>query len=210
MRKGFILFMVNAVLIAYCLYSYSRPPEHKDFDINITVENTVSDIAMREVSDALSMFPIAVLDRFTAEDWKVVVLSSIEKGSGTCDREGIVGVISFDDKTITVKGYENLEGATKNVVIHEMSHYLDKYYGNLSATEDFQKVYLMYKDIYKSFYYTGIPETEENIGDLRYAGTSEKEFFAETYKDYLQHPDYLKKNYFEIYNYYFKLKIGEN
>ena len=66
-----------------------------------------------------------------------------------------------------------------------------------------EDLYEKYKDgKYRSYYYADITLTDRYAEDVLYATSTEKEFFAETLKDYYMHKQYLSENYRDIFAYF--------
>ena len=70
------------------------------------------------------------------------------------------------------------------VIAHEVGHAIDDDLGDLSSTEGFKTVYQTYGGLFGS-----------------YAATSQKEFFAELYLQYLCNASQLNKYYPQLYQY---------
>lgn len=209
MKKFGFVFNV----IALCIWLVGSNPDlvNKSYDVNITIESSVSEAIVEEVKDVLHLVPGKVVESFVEDDWKMVLLSSFkdEDGYEYIASDGtVVGLINYTDKTIIVKGTPEYEGTAKNIALHEMCHYIDRLWGRVSDTENFVELYNTYKGgRYRTYSYAGIELTSDTEKDILYATSSNHEFFAEALKDYYLHPEYLKENYEDIYDFYRVLHI---
>jgi Mlc titration factor MtfA (ptsG expression regulator) len=143
---------------------------------------------------------------FNAEDWKAVILSHetvVEEQLEPFNNGKTAGTINFTKKVITVRSYSPLEGVIKNVMLHEICHYIDRMFGDMSDTQPFQELYEQFKDgRYITFNYDGIAIDDTTREDIMYATSNAKEFFAEGLKDYYLHKEWLIDNYPDIYIYF--------
>lgn len=210
-RLGFV-FLFNVIAICVWLVGSKAELVKENYDVNITIEASVSEETVEEVRDVLHLVPSSIVDSFVENEWKMVMLSSFEEEEGyeyIASDGTVVGLINYTDKTIIVKGVPAYEGTAKNIAMHEMCHYIDRLWGNVSETEKFEALYDQYKNGgYITYSYAGIKVTENSATDIFYATSSNHEFFAETLKDYYMHPEYLKENYKEIYDFYRVLHIN--
>lgn len=211
MRKFTTVFLINFVLV--CAWVYMSYNNKQTVDINITVSEDVLQPTVTEAQEALNIIPAKTLKRMSEDDWKIVLLNDFSDVAGyehISDDSSVVGLINFKKKTITVKGRPEYNGTVKNVMTHELCHYIDQAGGWLSNEPEFAGLYEKYKDgKYLSYAYADITLTEEYTDDILYATSSEKEFFAETLKDYYMHQSYLRENYEDIYQYYAAKGIGK-
>lgn len=209
-RFGWIA-LFNVIAVCIWLVASKGDLINENYDVNITIESAVSEDVVDEVQDALHLVPSSVVKSFTENGWKMVLLTSFaeEEGYEYITSDGtVVGLINYTQKTIIVKGVPAFEGTAKNIALHEMCHYIDRLWGNISETEKFEPLYEKYKNGgYITYAYAGIELTEASQTDILYATSSNHEFFAETLKDYYMHPEYLEENYEEIYDFYRVLHI---
>lgn len=226
MKKLWIILLdVLIVLIVLCNYrvvqkvvdpslgTVSEENENTEIvDINITYEKDLGNNAIVEVKKAVQKFPAEVIKGFVDKGWKIAVVSEIDL-TGT-EFEGTttpltVGLTDYDKKTIQVSPCEsNLSGYIYIRTLHEMSHFADSYYGDVSDSEEWMALYNQYKDSYMEFEFNGIPKTAENASDLEYATSNRWEFFSCAMKDYLNQPEYVKQNYPGVYEYFSRLTIS--
>ena len=173
------------------------------------MEDTISPEMLREVKDAVQYLPKTVVQSCVDDDWKFVLLSSFENDERyehISSSTAIVGLINFPEKTITIRGFIDYETMARDIAIHELCHYTDRFLGNESRSDKLTSLFNKYKDgQYITFSYAGIPYVEDYEADMLYATSNQYEFFAETMKDYLLHPKYLKETYSDIYDYYVSL-----
>ena len=212
MKKGKYIgciVLVNVILVCIWLVGKRFTKTTTNYDINITMESTVSTDVVDEVKNAITYFPKSVVQSFTDNDWKFVLLKDFEDDEryehlGSVST--IVGLINFSDKVITIRGSAEYENAARDIAIHELCHYADRIWGNKSSSDKATALYEKYKNgKFITFAYAGIPFAEEYREDMLYATSDKYEFFAETMKDYLLHPKYLKDNYPDIYNFHREL-----
>lgn len=206
MKKFVIFIIINLILVSIWLVSYYNSENVTIKDIQLVVDENVTQTDISEVTEAFNAVPSYVLDHFIAEDWKAVILSHetvVEENLEPFNNGKTAGTINFTKKVITVRSYSPLEGAVKNVVLHEVCHYIDRLFGNLSDTEDFMELYDKFKDGgFVTFNYDGVSIDDITREDIMYATKNEKEFFAESLKDYFSHNEWLIDNYPDIAIYY--------
>ena len=205
MKKTGFIILINIILIAIWVAGKKTKSETKEYDINMTVASSVSSEMVEEVRKALEVFPDFVVQSFSENDWKIVLLDEImdDKSNGCVGTESsVVGLIDYTTKTVTICGVSGYEAAARDITIHELCHYVDRLGGSIHSS-GMISLYDKYKDGgYVTFSYAGIPLKEEYVPDITYAISTRQEFFAETMKDYLLHREYLQKNYSDIYEYY--------
>ena len=115
----------------------------------------------------------------------------------------VMGLINYQHKTITVKGIPEFEHTVESIMVHEMCHYADYYWGGVSTSKKFLQLYDAYRSSgYITYSYFGINVATEYERDIAYATSSPQEFFTESLKDFLLHPEYLQTYYPEIHEYY--------
>lgn len=206
MKKYSTVLLVNIILVAIWIMAMQLEAYDEDYQINITVEADVPPEMVQEVKEALELFSVEVMDSFVEEGWKIVLLTTFEGMDGyeSMDKDSsVAGLINFLQKTITIKGIPALENTVRDIAAHEMCHYVDYLWGNVSMSKEFLQLYETYQDGgYITYSYFGIDVTEEYETDIAYATSSPQEFFAESLKDYLLRPDYLQTYYPEIHEYY--------
>lgn len=211
MKKLKFYILANIVLVAIWLVASKTDNLGYGYDINMTISTEVSETMVDEVKAAIEVFPDSVVKDFVEQDWKLVLLTDFEQLEGyehIGSDSSVVGLINFADKTITVKGVPKYKDTAKKIMVHELCHYVDRLWDNESSTGSFQDLFELYKEgRYITYAYAGVTVTEEYAQDIGYATSSNKEFFAESFKDYLLHPEYLEQNYPEIYDYYRLLLI---
>ena len=205
MKRLAIFLTINLILVAIWLvtnYNRSNPEVQ---DIQLVVDENITQTDIDEVKEAFDSVPSYVLDHFIADDWKAVVLSHetvVEENLEPFNNGKTAGTINFTKQVITVRSYSPLEGAVKNVMLHEICHYVDRMFGGLSKTEEFLALYEQFKDgKYIVFNYDGIAIDDVTREDIMYATSSPEEFFAESLKDFYLHKDWMIENYPDIYIY---------
>lgn len=206
MRKYRTILFLNIILIAIWIMAMQPEAYEKDYQINMTVEADVPQEMVKEVGEAMERFSVEILDSFIEDDWKVVLLTTfeaVEEYESISKDVSVVGLINYQHKTITVKGIPEFEHTVENIIVHEMCHYADYYWGGVSTSKKFLQLYDTYCSRgYITYSYFGISVTGEYENDIAYATSSPQEFFAESLKDYLLHPEYLQTYYPEIHEYY--------
>lgn len=210
-KLGFVI-LFNVIALSIWHVGSKGDLLQKEYDVNITIESSVSEKTVGEIKDMLYVVPTSVVESFVEDDWKMVLLTTFEEEDGyeyIASDGTVVGLINYTDKTIIVKGVPEYEGTAKNIALHEMCHYIDRHWGNVSETEKFKELYNAYKDgKYRTYAYAGIDITKASETDILYATSSNHEFFAETLKDYYLYPDYLEENYKDVYDFYKVLHIA--
>ena len=206
MKKALLIIAINLVLIAVWLVGRNSSKNLITQNIQLVVDEHVTQTEIEEVREAFDALPSFIITRFVEEDWKVVVLSQetvAEEDLEPFNNNKTAGTINFTKKTITLRSFAPLEGAVKNVMLHELGHFVDWMSNNLSDTDDFVKLYEQFKDgKYVTFNYDGITVDDNTREDILYATSSTKEFFAEGIKDYFIHKEWLMDNYPDVYIFY--------
>lgn len=100
---------------------------------------------------------------------------------GFTDNLDVGGQIDYNNKIISIK--------VNNTVLHEVGHYVDYKCGRISDTEEFRKVFDSEK--------YNIHETEYNI-------SSNREYFAESFKNYILYENKVKHRTPKTYEYILK------
>ena len=206
MKKYRTVLFLNIILIAIWIMAMQLEAYEKDYQINMTVEADVPQEMVKEVREAMERFSVELLDSFVKDGWKVVLLTTFEdvEGYESIGKDAsVIGLINYQHKTITVKGIPEFEHTVENIMVHEMCHYADYYWGCVSTSKKFLQLYDTYcSSGYITYSYFGISVAAEYERDIAYAISSPQEFFAESLKDYLLHPEYLQTYYPEIHEYY--------
>lgn len=206
MRKYRTVLFLNIILIAIWIMTMQLEAYEKDYQINMTVEADAPQRMVKEVGEAMERFSVELLDSFVEDGWKVALLTTFENVEGyesISKDASVVGLINYQQKTITIKGIPEFEYTVENIMVHEMCHYADYYWGGVSTSKEFRQLYESYRSSgYITYSYFGISVTGEYEVDMAYAISSPQEFFAESLKDYLLHPEYLQTYYPEIHEYY--------
>ena len=206
MKKYRTVLFLNIILIAIWIMAMQLEAYEKDYQINITVEADVPQGMVKEVREAMERFSVELLDSFVEDGWKVVLLTTFEdvEGYESISKDAaVMGLINYQHKTITVKGIPEFEHTVESIMVHEMCHYADYYWGGVSTSKKFLQLYDAYRSSgYITYSYFGINVATEYESDIAYATSSPQEFFAESLKDYLLHQDYLQTYYPEIHEYY--------
>jgi len=112
----------------------------KDYQINMTVEADVPQEMVKEVREAVERFSVELLDSFVEDGWKVVLLTTfedVEEYESISKDASVIGLINYQQKTITLKGIPEFEHTVENIMVHEMCHYADYYWGGISTSKEF-------------------------------------------------------------------------
>ena len=206
MKKYRTVLFLNIILIAIWIMAMQLEAYEKDYRINMTVEADVPPEMVNEVREAMERFSVELLDSFVEDGWKVVLLTTfedVEEYESISKDASVVGLINYQQKTITVKGIPKFEYTVEDIMVHEMCHYVDYYWGGVSTSKEFLQLYNAYRSSgYITYSYFGINVAVEYERDIAYATSSPQEFFTESLKDFLLHPEYLQTYYPEIHEYY--------
>ena len=186
---------------------HNNPVTYEQADISVLMEKGMSSTLMTEVKDALSYFKPEILQQFNEDGWKIMLVSTVDfsdsdyEGDSDFYPQWTVGFTNYNTKIIQIKDI-GVPGHVRLKLLHEMSHYVDKYYDFASYSDDFKALYEKYKDTYIEYEYVGVKETKENEKDIKYASSCEPEFFASAYKDYIYHPDFFEEEYKELFDFF--------
>ena len=145
-------------------------------------------ISSETCDDQLAVLPKYILNDFENTDWTITLTSN-----------DIATTYSFDgDKKNSVKGiteydfhkiYIQLDKESiYDTPLHEMGHWIDNYYGNLSKKDDFQEIYKKDGWHFKYDFY--------NISEF-----SQEEMFAEAIYIFYNEPNHLKEKCPNTYKY---------
>lgn len=215
-------------------FPYQAEESESEFvSIDITYEEQLGSSVVNKVRQAVEMFPSDTIQAFSEGGWKIAVLSEIstdedediptesednaaveneepDNKEASSDRAKIntVGLTNYDTKTIFVSPSADATGADDLLtvrMVHEFAHFVDEYYGNVTDTDDWKKLYGEYKTDYVEFEFSGIAKNEENKYDIEYAASNRYEFFACSLKDFYCHQNYLRDNYSDLYVYFIGL-----
>lgn len=206
MKKFVIFIIVNLILVSMWLVNYYNKESTAVQDIQLVVDENITQADIEEVTEAFNCVPNYVLEHFVAADWKTVILSHetvVEENLEPFNNNKTAGTINFTKKVITLRSYSPMEGAIKNVMLHEICHYIDRMFGNLSETEEFLQLYEQFKDgEYVAFNYDGVTLDDVTREDIMYATSTPQEFLAESLKDFYMHKDWMIENYPDVYIYF--------
>lgn len=125
MKKFGLVALFNLIALSIWLVGSKGNLVPKDYDINITIESSVSAETVNEVKDVFRLIPSNVVESFIENDWKMVLLNSFEEEEGyeyIASDKTVVGLINYTDKTIIVKGVPEYTGTVKNIALHEICH----------------------------------------------------------------------------------------
>jgi len=193
-------------------------------NISITYEKQMPKDIPEQIRLAVIELPVEVVKAFIDDEWKIAIVSTVELPEdanidATIDEtDTVIGVTNYKTKTIQVL-YDEMQQSVTAPLMHELSHYCDKYYGEkyyaedslyrvnpgvylVSFTKDFEELYKNHKNTYLEYEKAGIARTEDNRLDFEYPVSNSEEFFACSLKDFFLHPAYLKDNYKEIYDFF--------
>ena len=224
MKRILIIVALNLALLGIIFGTYKtvnrtvttvteKPENVADEDFELTDIPVVMEMGMDtqgimgEVKEAISYLPADALKVFNDEGWKILIVSEVDFSDSeySNDKEEYpeltVGFTNFTTRTIQIRDMKT-DGFIKLKLLHEMSHFLDKYYGYPSISDEFKQLYLDHIEDYVEFEYAGLEKTEENRRDIEYAVSDNIEFFACACKDYLYNTEYLYTSYPDICGYF--------
>lgn len=167
-----------------------------------------SDPLNRETIDTFSTFISTLPPNVTAalmSDWKVVVSSSVPQPlqkfidakisllpyAKKKETFSVFGYSNWNARIIYIKDLPNHGEMLRNFV-HELGHYFDYEFGTPSATDEFIRIYSLYKDDFSEM---------DSSALAGYAISSREEFFATVFKEYLLYPKHLKEEAPEAFDF---------
>ena len=209
MRRRGLFVIALIVIILIIIMSYRRTGISASVGsgskvvtryINLVYETDTDSKDIEEVQQAVSLFPVEVVEKFIDDGWKIAIVKDID-GDDELIPAFISGQTDYGNKTITIQSSEKAEKSVLIRTCHEFSHYLDTFYGNAADQDKWIELYEENKD-YREYEYAGALVTEKNRGDIEYATSDRYELFACSCKDYLLHPDYLYSNYPNIFMFF--------
>lgn len=226
-RRRWLIIIIDFLILFIILGSYKKTDSNRvvtsddtsaysasdisTYDLNITYDSDIDNKYIDEVRQAFYLLPPDVIKGFADDGWKIVITNNIDFADSdfTGDESNYIttGLTTYKKKMIQVKPavYSDIDNFVMLKSLHELCHYADTYYGNVSDKKEWNDIYNKYKGSYTEYEFYGIKETIQNRADIEYANSDKYEMFACTMKDYLHAPDYLRDNYPEIYQYFQKL-----
>lgn len=155
-----------------------------------------------KMNAVLSSLPNSFSEVFQKE-WKVVVadhlpsvfinLAAEAKGenlaAGLPADIAVAGYSDWRTRIIYIAPQDNPDDM-RSVFIHELGHCFDYEFGSPSSSEEFYKIFLLYRDSFQD---------NDKLSPDGYATLSEQEFFATVLKEYILSPDHLKSEAPEAY-----------
>ena len=148
-------------------------------------------------NEVMAKIPVNVLQMLSARGVSIHVLSEDQKATVKgFDYGNVAGFYNTVTTTRTTRKGSQTTRSVETVrtiyvlddawtaIAHEVGHAIDDDLGDLSSTEGFKTVYQTYGGLFGS-----------------YAATSQKEFFAELYLQYLCNASQLNKYYPQLYQY---------
>ena len=236
MKRILIIIAVNLVILGLIFGVYNsakkgetvvtsdtrKPDDVQEEDFETTDVTVILEVGMdlnklmAEVKSAVSYFPAAMIKSFNEEGWKVMVVSEIDftdspyDGTSPDYPEQTVGLTNFRTSIIQIKNI-GVDGFVKLKLLHEMSHYFDKFLGYPSPGDEvFKGLYQKHQKDYVEYEYKDVTKTEENRQDIEYAVSDHMEFFACVCKDYLYNREYLQETYPDLYEYFDRIVTEAN
>lgn len=165
---------------------------------NLYVETNIDENRIYYLLKYFNELPDWIKEKFINDDWKLVLKRDLLKEKNTVPIDSCLeGVTSYYPKIISIK-QDAL--SLKDTLYHEISHFIDGNDFIYSSTPIFQGLYTQYKDSYKK--YVVQPSILYYVDNSSYAASSTIEFFASTFSDYLNSPEYVKKQAPLLYDYY--------
>ncbi len=223
MRRKWLFILIDVLIIVMIVVNYEPGRNKRVIDeteevseftdveykqIPIVYEQGMDKSVVREVQDAALMMPPEVIESFSEEGWKISLVSEIDL-SGTeyensQSRYTTVGLTDYKAKIIQLRPlkYHGIDDFVKLKALHEMCHYADLHYGNLSETSEWSALYKKYKDSYVEYEFLNIKENKMNRDDIGYATSDRFEFFACSMKDYINENEWFTENYPDVSEYF--------
>lgn len=175
--------------------------------VNVVYDSDIQDFVIQEIQKGIASMPVDVIKGFVNEGWKVSIVKEIERDEDIYPMSAI-GETDYEAATVTIQA-EPLPPGVANVflirTVHEMSHFADYFYGNLTDKDEWKKLYEDNKDKYVEYEYSGVDFVGDSAAAAKYATSDKYELFACAMKDYILHVEYLKKNYPDLYGYFKQL-----
>ena len=153
----------------------------------IIAEKGTSKAVLKQVKKDYKLLPDYIKDYLKKEGWKIVISKESLQDRFNYDF-GILALTHYEYKTIYIS---NCDGDIEHSLIHEAGHVLD-YMNNLKYRDSkrFDKIRKKEGKKLRKFHYT----SEKCI-------TTTKEYFAESFQQYIVNPKALKKNCPQTYKY---------
>ena len=179
------ILLISVVII--CIYEI--PNISAWDDINNTYTCTTNNFYINQdscandaeiLNDFVETLPPVFINEFR-QNWKVVIKDSIYIQIDS-NNNIIGGYTDWNSRTVFVKKQTNSID-TLNIFVHELGHCFDLEYGSVSYSDFFRSIYNLYKDDFSEQY------TNSPVG---YPTSSEVEFFATCFKEYMLYPEHLK------------------
>lgn len=140
------------------------------------------------VDDQLAVLPKHILNDFENTDWTITLTSNDIATTYSSDgdkKNSVKGITEYDFHKIYIQLDKE---SIYDTPLHEMGHWIDNYYGNLSKKDNFQEIYKKDGWHFKYDFY--------NISEF-----SQEEMFAEAIYIFYNEPNHLKEKCPNTYKY---------
>lgn len=160
------------------IYGNRSSVEPSEYDDYIVKEDGVRDNYLHYVNRAWNKkVPVWLKKMFVEDGWKIII--SAEPVSARFELKGAVGVALLNKKTIYL---DNNHLEYEKTLLHELGHYIDWHYGNISLSDEFGEIFEAENGQYD----------KEHLNNGDYAISSEREYFAYAFFDIISgNPEFL-------------------
>ena len=143
-------------------------------------------MAAEKIDQYVSDLPSELSEEFVAE-WKVVIASDVVHSYP----DSVGGVTLWNSKLILIRSQSD-PAVSCRLFVHEFGHFFDMSNSFHSYSQEFQKLYELYRNTFIEEDACVLPE---------YSTSSPQEFFAAVFKEYYLYSDYLLQKAPDAYQY---------
>lgn len=146
--------------------------------IKCQTNGDVDEQIVEMVEAELNKIPSKIREKFVQSGWHIYVTDeSLAKAYYNGIHKTVYGVTFYEKKLILI---DNSLEAASTATIHEVGHWFDNYFGNISNTKEFNAIYNKENEKFLNTFSRGC---KMDIG----------EYFAESFYRYIVSPDAMKK-----------------
>lgn len=141
---------------------------------NGNIDDSLVDIAEKE----LTKIPAEIREKFIASGWAIYITDeNLAKTYYNGQHSSVYGITFYNKKLILM---ENSKVAVETAIIHEVGHWFDNYFGKISESTSFSRIYARESSVFLDEFARGC---KMDIG----------EYFAESFYRYIVDANRMKK-----------------